>query len=100
MPQTPELWKHTSRRTTFTLCFDKFGVQYFSKDDANHLIDAIHATYECSIDWEGTQYCGLTIACNYPEEYVDISIPGYMKKALNKFNHNPPNAQSTPSTTG
>ena len=47
MPQTPGIWKHTSRRTTFTLCVDDFGIQYFSKDDANHLINAIRATYEC-----------------------------------------------------
>ena len=50
MPQTPGLWKHASRRTTFTLCVDDFGIQHFSKDDA-----AIQATYEYSIDWEGTQ---------------------------------------------
>ena len=55
MPQTPGLWKNTSRKTTFTLCVDDFGIQYFSKAEANHLIDAIQATYECSIDWEVTQ---------------------------------------------
>ena len=46
MSQTPRLWKHTSCRTTFTLCVDNLGVQYFSKDDADHLIDAIRTTYE------------------------------------------------------
>ena len=50
MPQTPKLWEHTSRRTTFTLCVDDFGIQYFSKDNADHLIDAIQVTYECSIN--------------------------------------------------
>ena len=45
MPPTPGLWKHTSRRTTFTLCVDNFGIQYFSKYDADHLINAFHATY-------------------------------------------------------
>jgi hypothetical protein len=33
----PGLWKHETRRTTFTLVVDDFGVQYFSKEDANHL---------------------------------------------------------------
>ena len=50
MPQTTGLCKHTSRQTTFTLCVDDFGVQYFSKDDADHLINVIRATYECLID--------------------------------------------------
>ena len=90
MPQSPGLWRHTSRKTTFTLCVDNFGIQYFSKPDADHLMDAIQDTYECPIDCKGTQYCGLTLACNYNEKYVDISMPGYMKKALKKFNHKPP----------
>ena len=50
MPQNPGLWGHTSRETTFTLCVDNFGIQYFSKADSDHLIDAIQDTYECSID--------------------------------------------------
>ena len=83
MPQIPRLWRHTSLKTTFTLCVDDFGVQHFSKDNADHLINAICATYEFSIDWEGTQYCGLTLAWNYLGRYVDIYIPGYVKKALN-----------------
>ena len=53
MPQTSGLWRHTSHKTTFTFCVDDFGIQYFLKSDANHLIDAIQDTYECSIDWEG-----------------------------------------------
>ena len=47
MPQTPGLWRHTSRKTTSTLCVDDFGIQYFSKADADHLIDAIQDTYKC-----------------------------------------------------
>ena len=90
MPQTPGLWRHTSLKTTFTLCVDNFGIQYFSKADADHLIDAFQDTYEFSIDWQGTQYCGLTLAWNYPRGYVDIYIPGYVKKDLKKFNHKPP----------
>ena len=39
--QTPGFWTHATKRTTFTLCVDDFGVKYFSKADANHLIAAI-----------------------------------------------------------
>ena len=90
MPQTPGIWRYTSRKTTFTLCVDDFGIQYFSKANADHLIDVIQDTYECSIDWKGTQYCGLTLAWNDPEGYVNISMPVYVKKSINKFNHKPP----------
>ena len=36
LKSTPGLWKHETRRTTFTLVVDDFGVQYFRKEDANH----------------------------------------------------------------
>ena len=36
MTQTPGLWRHTSRRTTFTLCINDFSFKYFSKDDDDH----------------------------------------------------------------
>jgi hypothetical protein len=37
-----------------------------------HLIDALQADYELTIDWEGTLYCGLTIDWHYAEGYVDV----------------------------
>ena len=36
---TTGLWHHESRPTKFALCVDDFGVKYFSKDDAEHLIN-------------------------------------------------------------
>ena len=41
MPRTPGLWRHTSRKTTFTICVDDFGIQYFSKAESEHLINSI-----------------------------------------------------------
>ena len=38
--KTTGLWTHTTKRTTFTLCVDDFGVKYFSKAKADHLIAA------------------------------------------------------------
>ena len=35
------IWPHKERKTKFYLCVDDFGVQYFSKEDANHLIKAL-----------------------------------------------------------
>ena len=43
MPHTPGLWRHTSRTKTFTLCVDNFGIQYFSKANSDHLINAIQS---------------------------------------------------------
>jgi hypothetical protein len=79
-----------ARRTTFVLCVDDFGVKYFSKADAQHLIDAIQTHYDLTIGWQGTFYCGLTLDWHYVAGYVDVSMPGYVDRALKKFNHSAP----------
>jgi hypothetical protein len=76
-PFTPGLWRHHTKRTTFILCVDNFGVKSFSQPDAQHLINAIQAHYELTIDWSGLLYCGLTLDWHYNQGYVDISMPGY-----------------------
>eukprot|EP00957_Ditylum_brightwellii_P020335 1534363-Ditylum_brightwellii.AAC.1 len=43
--------------------------------------------YQIPIDWEGSSYCGLTFEWNYNLGYVDVSMPGYILKALEKFQH-------------
>jgi hypothetical protein len=48
MPFTPGLWWHRTKRTTFVLCVEDFGVKYFSKADDMHLIEAIQADYTIS----------------------------------------------------
>ena len=70
--QTPGLWTHTTKLTTFTLCVDDC-VKYFGKTDANHLIAAIKEHYDVTIDWASTRYCGLTLDWHYtakPRPYV------------------------------
>ena len=59
--RTPGLWKHKTRRTTFTLIVNGFGVQYFSKEDADHLIISIAANYPVKTDWTGSKYIGINL---------------------------------------
>ena len=61
MPFTPGLWKDHTKRTSFILCFDDFGIKSFSKDGALHLINALRDNYALTIDWTGTLYCGLDL---------------------------------------
>ena len=66
MTLTPAgLWRHRMKRTTFTLCFDNFGVKYFSIADATHLIETIKAHYDLTIDWTRKLYCGLALDWHY-----------------------------------
>ena len=43
--------------------------------------------YKKSVDKSGSQYCGFIVKWNYAKKYVDISMPGYVDKALHKFQH-------------
>ena len=38
LPVTTELWDHKTRRTNICLCVDDFGVKYFNKYNADHLL--------------------------------------------------------------
>ena len=89
-PNTTGLWKHVSRPTTFCLCVDDFGIKYYSKADADHLLDSLRNDYKISTDWEGKNYCGLTLEWNYKDGYVDISMPGYIEKVRTKLCHPKP----------
>jgi Reverse transcriptase (RNA-dependent DNA polymerase). len=87
---TQGLWKHDTRNISFILVVDDFGIKYTNEQDAHHLIQALQDLYKVNVDWTGSLYCGLTIQWHYDEQYVDISMPGYIEKVLTKFQHPPP----------
>jgi len=43
-----------------------------------------------TVDKEGTLYCGITLEWDYNKRTLDISMPGYVKKQLIKYNHPTP----------
>lgn len=91
------LWKHSTRKTIFCLCVDDFGVKYFSEEDLTHLHQAISKKYTCKIDHQGRNFLGFTLNWNYDKGFVDISMPDYVKNALEKLQHKPQNfPQYTP----
>ena len=64
---------------------DDFGIKYYSKDDDQHLINAIGRNYQYTTDWTRRSYCGLTLDWNYPAGYIDMSMPGYLEKYLKRL---------------
>ena len=91
------IWYHTERKTKFCLCVDDFGVQYFSKDDANHLIASLQEKYIVTTDFSGTNFCGLDIIWDYTNGWVDISMNKFVTKTLRKLLHSPsPRKQHAP----
>ncbi len=87
---TPGLWKHDTHPISFSLVVNDFGVKYVGKENAQHLLDTVRHYYKCSCDWEGEQYCGLTLKWDYEGKKVHVLMPGYVTKALTRFQHPQP----------
>ncbi len=58
---TPGLWKHETRPTTFTLVVDDFGIKFVGDEHARHLIATLSKYYTVETDWTGELYCGITL---------------------------------------
>ena len=90
VPHTIGIWQHATRKTKFCLCVDDFGVKYFSKEDADHLLESLGKHYTYTVDWKGQNFCGFTIDWDYSNGFVDISMPNYIKDVLLRFLHQTP----------
>ena len=94
---TPDLWRHETLPTTFTLVVDDFGIKYFHTDQLTHFLNALRQNYRISMDLSGSDYCGLTLKWDYKKQFFNLSIPGYVEKALQKFlDPHPKHSQHTP----
>eukprot|EP00957_Ditylum_brightwellii_P138607 10564415-Ditylum_brightwellii.AAC.1 len=69
---TPGLWKHKDRDIPFCIV---------------HLIKALQQLYTITIDRKGNLFCGITLRWDYTNRTVDLSIPGYIRAALEQFKH-------------
>ena len=78
------------QKNNFTLMVDDFGIKYRHKKDADHLISKLQAKYEATQDWTGGLYCEIKLKWNYKTRQLDISMLGYMKCALHKFQNPTP----------
>ena len=84
---TPGLWQQDTCPISFSLVADDFRVKYVGEENAQHLLDTVRKYYKCSCDWKGERYCGLTIKWDYKGWKVHLSMPGYVQKALTRFQH-------------
>jgi hypothetical protein len=87
---THGLWTHDTRTISFSLVVDDFGVKCIGREHAEHLMTCIKKNYNISSHWNGTAYCGLTLDWDYKNRTVDLSMPGYIKAALHKYQHPAP----------
>jgi hypothetical protein len=90
LAHTPGLWRDTNTNLVFSLVVDDFGVKFTDKRDADRLTATLQQLYKVSTDWDGQRYCGLTLEWDYAKRTCDISMPGYIERALQRFTHPPP----------
>jgi hypothetical protein len=94
---TAGLYRHLTRPIYFSLIVDDFGVLYVGRVHAEFLLTVLEAQYPITTDWTGTLYCGITLAWDYEARTVDLSMPGYVAKALTRFQHaHPTRPQHSP----
>jgi hypothetical protein len=86
---TPGLWTHSTRDITFSLVVNDFGIKYTNRDVTIHLLTALEKMYTVTTDWTGSLYLAMTLNWDYIHSTVDISMPGYVAKALERFQHTP-----------
>jgi hypothetical protein len=87
---TPGLWKHLDSDLMFSLVVDDFGVRYTDRADVDRLISVLKQAYKLTTDWTGARYIGLTLEWDYKNGHVDVSMPGYIQRALIRFAHRKP----------
>jgi len=95
-PHTHGLFKHESRPIMSSLVVDDFGVQYNGKGHAEHLAQCLTEKYTCTTDWSGRNFIGLQLDWDYDKGIVDLSMPGYVAKASQRFNHAATKRQDAP----
>ena len=83
---TPCLFVHESNGIAFTLVVDDFLVKYKNQGAAEHLLAALRELYTITTDFATTQkYVGITLFHNLTTNTIDMSMPGYVQKALLRF---------------
>jgi hypothetical protein len=90
IPHTQRLLTHDTHPISFSLVVDDFGVKFVGREHAEHLMTCIKKKYNISSDWNRHAYCGLTLDLDYKKRTVDLSMPGYIKAALHKYQHAAP----------
>jgi hypothetical protein len=73
--------------TNPTKVVDNFGIKYVGKEHADHLINCLKEKYKHTKDWAGDLYCGISLKWDYGARALNISMPGYIKKQLLKYEH-------------
>jgi hypothetical protein len=87
---TPGLWRHTWWSITFCLVVDDFSIKVTNMHDMDHLVDALKEHYTIAVKMTCSLFCSIQLTWNYARRHIDCHMPGYINKALTKYQHPKP----------
>ena len=70
---TVGLWEYQTRLIKFYLSVDDFGIKFWSKEDAQHLCNAIRVMFKYTVDSYEIYYYSLNLDWYYNLGHVDIT---------------------------
>jgi hypothetical protein len=79
------LFQHCDNGVTFVLVVDDFGIKAKNAAGREHLLATLRQMYKITVDIASSQYLGMTIVHDKVAETMAISMPGYIGKALIRF---------------
>lgn len=79
------MFRHETRNTTFVLVVDDFGVKFDTEADWRHLVNTLELHYKLKTDKDGKKFLGITIQFDRSLRTCTLSMPGYVEKALARF---------------
>jgi hypothetical protein len=87
---TPGLWCHIWGNIAFCLVVDDFGIKVTNMHDMDHLVNALKEHYAMAIDMTDSLFYDIHLTWNYTLGHIDCHIPGYINKALTKYQYPKP----------
>jgi hypothetical protein len=70
----PCLFKHETRKITFSLIVDDLGVKHTNHEDIQHLIDSISPRWKVKHNASGDKYIGMNLKWNYDPTNPSLEI--------------------------
>ena len=86
----PGIWSHKWWPIMFTLVVNNFEVQYVGTEHVLYLKKTLTEHYKISKNWTGKYFCVLDTDRNYRNGKFRLSMKGYIKNVLERYQHAPP----------
>ena len=87
---TQRLWRHVWRPVTFTFGSRQFWNQVQGRRTGNPFEKTLEKWCDVTVDWTGSKYVGISLMWEYKQRTLETSVPGFVNKALTKYQHPKP----------